>query len=145
MISSPVDCPPRGRPLYLLSILLTVGSGLLLRSRFVSLPEPVEKYGGDMLWALLVFFGFAFAFHRASTLRIALLALGFACSIEFSQIYHAEWIDRIRAMRLGHLILGSTFNLPDLLAYAAGVAVGVAFECARHRGRQSARLRAESR
>ncbi len=119
---------PRSRPLYTLRIALTVASGLLLRSPFVSLPRFAEKYGGDMLWALMVFFGFAAAFPRASTLRVGLLALGFAWIIEFSQLYHAEWIDRIRAMRIGHLVLGSAFNPPDLLAYTAGVAVGMGFE-----------------
>lgn len=125
---NPPSPTPRSRPLYLLWIALTVGAGLLLRSRFVSLPEAVEKYGGDALWALMVFFGFALLFHRASTLRLGLLALGFAWAIEFLQLYHAPWIEGIRARRIGHLILGSTFNAPDLLAYVAGVALGMAFE-----------------
>jgi hypothetical protein len=122
---------PRSRPLYALWIALTTTSGLLLRSRFVSLPRFVEKYGGDMLWALVVFFGFAWLFHRCSPLRIGLLTLGFSWGVEFSQLYHADWIDRIRAMPGGHLVLGSTFNPPDLIAYAAGVAAGVALECIR--------------
>jgi hypothetical protein len=120
---------PRSRPLYVLWIALAVGAGLLLRSRFVSLPEAAEKYGGDAIWALMVFLGLALVFHRASTLRVGLIALGFAWTIEFLQLYHAPWIDGIRAMRIGHLILGSTFNAPDLLAYAAGIAFGVAFAC----------------
>ena len=119
---------PRSRPLYILWIGLTIGAGLLLRSRFVSLPESVEKYGGDALWALMVFFGFALIFHRASTGRIGLLALGFAWAIEFSQLYRAPWIDGIRATRIGHLVLGSVFNAPDLLAYAVGIALGGVFE-----------------
>ena len=132
---------PRRRPFYALWIALTIGSGLLLRSRFASLPEFAEKYGGDMLWALMVFFGFGLIFRRASTLRIGLPALGFAWAIEFSQIYRAEWIDGIRETRIGHLVLGSTFNPPDLLAYVAGVALGVALESMRGRASRSGRLR----
>lgn len=124
---------PRSRPLYILWIALTVGAGLLLRSRFVSLPESVEKYGGDALWALMVFFGFALIFPRASAQRVGLLALGFAWAIEFSQLYRAPWIEHIRATRIGHLVLGSVFNAPDLLAYAAGIGTGVLLECIRHR------------
>jgi hypothetical protein len=131
------DSAPRNRLLYGLVMALVMGCGLLWRSRFVSLPEFATKYGGDMLWALLVFLGFAFVFRRESTLRLGLLALGFAWAVEFSQIYHAEWLDRIRSMRIGALVLGSTFDPPDLLAYAAGIAVGVAFECLRNAPRSS--------
>lgn len=137
----PTSPTPRSRLLYLLWIALTIGSGLLLRSRFVSLPKAVEKYGGDALWALMAFFGFALIFHRSSTLRIGLLALGFAWGVEFLQLYQAEWITSFRATRIGHLILGSTFNRPDLLAYAAGVGIGVALELLfRHRARTAAEI-----
>ena len=68
----------RNRFLYALLILLAMAGGLLWRSRFVSLSPFMTKYGGDALWALLVFFGFGFLFRRISTLRLALAALGFA-------------------------------------------------------------------
>lgn len=107
---------------------LVTAAGLLLRSRFVSLPPFPTKYGGDALWALLVYFGFGFIFPRLAIARLAWISLGLAWLVEFSQLYHAPWIDGIRAMRVGHLVLGSTFNWPDLPAYAFGVAIGVVFE-----------------
>ncbi len=106
---------------------LVMMSGLSWRSG--GLPPFVSKYGGDLLWALLVFCAFAFIFPRAATLHLTLLALGFAWAIEFSQLYHADWIDQIRATRIGALTLGSVFNWPDLLAYAIGVAVGAVLDC----------------
>ncbi|MCW1913174.1 DUF2809 domain-containing protein [Luteolibacter sp. GHJ8] len=127
----------RSRPLYTLWILLTIASGLLLRSHPVSLPPPIEKYGGDLLWALMAFFGFAWLFRRSSTLRIGAAALAFAWTIEFLQLYRAAWLDAIRQTRPGHLVLGSTFNPPDLLAYAAGVALGIALETLAARSRPS--------
>lgn len=114
----------RSRCLYALLMLLVMAGGLLWRSRFVSLPAFMTKYGGDALWALLVFFGFGFVFRRISTLRLSAVSLCFAGAIEFSQLYQAPWINSIRQMRLGHLILGSTFNWPDLPAYALGIALG---------------------
>jgi hypothetical protein len=87
-----------------------------------------SKYGGDALWALMVFLCFGFAFCRSSTLRIALGALCFAWAIEFLQLYHAHWIDTVRATRVGRLVLGDTFNGPDLIAYTVGIAVGVVAE-----------------
>ena len=90
------------------------------------------------LWALMVFLGFGFVFRRASTLQIALMSVCFAWGIELLQLYHAPWIDALRARRLGHLVLGSAFNAPDLIAYATGVAVGTVGE------RTSRRFRAET-
>jgi hypothetical protein len=103
---------------------LVMAGGLLWRSRLVSLSPFMTKYGGDALWSLLVFTGFGFLFSRISTFRLSLVSLGFAWAVEFSQLYHAPWIDSIRAVRLGHLVLGSTFNWPDLPAYAVGIAIG---------------------
>lgn len=108
-----------------------MAGGILWRSRFLHLPAFLTKYGGDALWALLVFFGFGFLLRRVSTRRLALVSLGFAWAVEFSQLYHAPWIDSIRAMRIGHLVLGSTFNGPDLAAYACGIALGALLESGR--------------
>lgn len=116
----------RGRCLYALAGLLVVGLGLFLRSGLLMpLPGGVIKYGGDALWALVVFLGLGLVRPRDSTLRLGLLALGCAWAVEFSQLYHAPWIDAVRATRLGRLVLGSTFNAPDLPAYALGIALGV--------------------
>jgi hypothetical protein len=118
----------RSRQVYALAATLVVGIGLLWRSGHLPLSSFIAKYGGDALWALLVFFGFGFVFRRVSTLRLFLISLCFAWAIEFSQMYHAHWIGSIRSTRIGHLILGSTFNSPDLLAYVVGVALGAAGE-----------------
>lgn len=128
----------RSRWLYALLMLLVMAGGLLWRSRFVSLPAFVTKYGGDALWALLVFFGFGLVFRRISTPRLAAVSLGFAWAIEFSQLCHGHWIDAIRATRPGHLIFGSTFNWPDLLAYPIGIALGAFAEtvCRKRSGRR---------
>jgi hypothetical protein len=106
----------------------SVAAGLLWRSGLIPLPQGLSNNGGDALWALMVFVGFGFLLPRASTLVIALLALIFAWGVEFSQIYHAPWINAIRATIPGRLVLGTTFNWPDLPAYAVGVALGVLAE-----------------
>ncbi|GAB3994412.1 hypothetical protein GCM10028807_32170 [Spirosoma daeguense] len=85
-------------------------------------------YVGDVLWALMVFFGFAFVFRKWPTWVVAVATLAFSFFIEISQLYHAPWIDEIRAMPLGGLILGFTFVWSDLLCYSLGVGVGVLVE-----------------
>lgn len=119
----------RSRPRYALATVLVIGLGLLWRSNLFPLSDFVAKYGGDALWALMVFLCFGIVFPRTSTVRIAFGAVGFAWAIEFLQLYHAPWIDGIRATRFGHLVLGTTYNSPDLIAYALGIAVGALAEC----------------
>jgi hypothetical protein len=105
-------------------VLLGLGS-----RRFASvLPAFLGKYPGDALWALLVFALFGLARPRASTLRIGLYALATSYIVEVSQLYEPAWLVRIRHTTLGHLVLGTTFNPLDLVAYTAGVAFGMAVE-----------------
>ena len=114
----------RNRVLYAVLAVTVVAAGLLWRSGLIPLPQWLSNYGGDALWALMVFVGFGFLLPRASTLLVALVALAFSWGVEFSQLYHAPWIDFIRATIPGRLVLGNTFAWPDLIAYAVGVAVG---------------------
>ena len=114
----------RSRMLYAVLALVVVGLGLLWRSNWLPLAPGVAKFGGDALWSLMVFFGFRFLWPSLRIWNAALTALVFSFAIEFSQLYHAPWIDHLRSYRVGGLILGSTFNWPDLGAYAAGVLLG---------------------
>jgi len=127
-MKTPIIPVQRRRPIYALVTALVIGTGLLWRSGLFPLPDFIAKYGGDSLWALVVFLCFGIAFHRSSTVRIALVAVCFAWSIEFLQLYHVPWIDGIRSTRLGHLVLGTMFNGPDLLAYVVGIALGALAE-----------------
>ena len=119
----------RSRLAYGSATALVIGAGLLWRSELVPLPSLLAKYGGDLLWALVVFLGFGFVFRRSSTVQVALGAVCFAWSVEFLQLYHAPWIDVIRSTRLGQLVLGTSFNSPDLIAYVIGIALGAFTEC----------------
>jgi hypothetical protein len=132
----------RNRLIYAVAIVLVIGTGLLLRSHLLPLPAFLVKYGGDALWALVVFLGFGFAFRRSSTAWIAVAAVCFAWTVEFLQLYHAPWIEAIRATRPGRLVLGSSFNGPDLMAYVIGIAVGALAECVSFRGARSAEQKA---
>jgi hypothetical protein len=105
-----------------------VTCGLLWRSGLIPLPQRLSNNGGDALWALMVFLGFGFLLPRASTFMVALVTLAFSWGVEFSQLYHAPWIDSIRATIPGRLVLGNTFNWPDLIAYAVGIALGTLAE-----------------
>ncbi|WP_240625902.1 ribosomal maturation YjgA family protein [Spirosoma pollinicola] len=85
----------------------------------------IKNYIGDVLWALMVYFGFALLFNKWPVKVIALTAIAFSFSIEISQLYHAFWIDSLRATRLGGLMLGFSFVWSDLPCYCMGVLIGV--------------------
>ena len=101
-------------------------------------PEVFGKYPGDVLWALVVYCGWAIVMPTASVRRVVLCALASSFLVEGSQLYHAPWIDRIRRTTLGHLVLGFTFHSWDFLAYAIGIAVGCLLDLVQsHQSRRS--------
>lgn len=80
------------------------------------------KYAGVALYATLIY---ALAAFWLRPLWAALAATGFSWAIEFFQLTGIP-ADLSAHNTLAHLILGSTFNPPDLLWYAAGAALGAA-------------------
>ncbi len=125
---TPTAYTARPRVTYALLLGSVLGAGLLWRSGWLPLSPFWFKYGGDSLWALAVFLGFGTIWRMASTTRVACLALAFSFAVEFSQLCHAPWLEAIRGNMLGRLVLGSTFNAPDLLAYVAGIGAAMAGE-----------------
>ena len=119
----------RSRPLYVLLVLAVIAAGLASRRYPFLLPAQFGKYPGDALWALMVMLLYGLARPGWSIGRVAAAALATSFAVEFSQLYQADWINAVRHTTLGHLVLGSTFHAPDLLAYSAGVAADAALEC----------------
>jgi len=64
-------------------------------------------------------------FIKAQTNRIVIYSMSFCYAIEFSQLYKAPWIDKLRHTLFGRLVLGDTFLWGDLLSYTVGIAIGV--------------------
>jgi Protein of unknown function (DUF2809) len=83
----------------------------------------VKLYFGDVLWAMMIYFGLKMLLPNQSK-KVAYLALVFCFLIEFSQLYHAPWIDNIRSNRLGGLVLGFGFLWSDLVCYLLGIGLG---------------------
>ena len=131
--------PPRNRVYQGIACAAIVGLGLLSRSGRVGLPKFWAKYSGDALWALMVFVLVGLIFPRRSTLFVAGVAFAYACITEFSQLYHAAWIDAIRRNPLGRLVLGDTFAWADIAAYLAGILLGAAVEYGLSRRPKSSR------
>jgi hypothetical protein len=89
------------------------------------LPVLIRKRTGDAMWAAAIFALATVVKPRWSPARAAAVTLAIAFSIEFSQIYHRPWLDRIRRTLFGRLVLGSGFSWLDQLAYVVGVVIVV--------------------
>ncbi|HQF56652.1 MAG TPA: DUF2809 domain-containing protein [Fibrobacteria bacterium] len=109
-------------------ILATIAVGLASRKFPGLLPTFLGQYPGDALWATMVFFLWGLVLPKASIARVAALALATSWIVEFAQFIQAPWLVALRSTTIGHLILGSTFHAPDLVAYTVGVGLGAGLE-----------------
>jgi glycopeptide antibiotics resistance protein len=100
---------------------LSILAGLLSRSSLIDLPPFIDAYIGDVIWAFMVFYLFAIVFYKAKLKKPLLVAFVFSFVIEFSQMYHAPWIDHIRSIKVFALVLGRGFLWTDLVCYTVGI------------------------
>jgi hypothetical protein len=138
---APTPPRPRSRPIYVLWIGLTIAAGLASRHWSRLLPALLRKNAGDGLWALMVFLLLGIVWPKRSTAWTASVAAIISILDEFSQAYHAPWLDAIRANAIGHLILGSDFAWGDMLDYLIGIALGAGLEFAYRRLTQAGQMR----
>jgi hypothetical protein len=111
----------RNRKIYLLLIPLVMALGILSRKFSYLLPDVINTYLGDAIWATMIYVMMAFVFANKLPKQIAVFSLLFCYAIELSQLYQAPWINAIRSTTIGALVLGSGFLWSDLLAYALGI------------------------
>jgi len=79
------------------------------------------KYAGVALYATLIYALLSFWLRP---LWAAIAATGFSWAVEFFQLTGIP-ADLSARSTLAHLVLGSTFNAPDLFWYVVGAALGV--------------------
>ncbi|MGG2467306.1 DUF2809 domain-containing protein [Paraclostridium bifermentans] len=109
---------------YLVVTMFTMIMGLLSRKYMNIFPKAIDPFVGDMLWAMMVYFGLRFLIPKLKLTKTLILAIVFSFSIEISQLYQADWINNIRATTLGGLVLGHGFLFEDLISYSLGIVMG---------------------
>ncbi|PQA59503.1 ribosomal maturation YjgA family protein [Siphonobacter curvatus] len=108
------------RATYAALLFITISLGLIGR-RLAFVPLAV----GDALWAVAVFWVLHLLNPQAKTSRLALFALLISYAIEFSQLWQASWLVKLRSTLPGKLLLGQGFLYSDLIAYSLGISVVV--------------------
>lgn len=100
---------------YFITILLVLILGILSR-KITGIP----LFIGDVLYAVLIYFGFRFLIIDSKKSTSHLLSLLFCFGIEILQLVQIDWLLAIRKNTLGHYILGEGFLWLDLLCYVVG-------------------------
>ncbi|WP_272263578.1 ribosomal maturation YjgA family protein [Streptomyces xanthophaeus] len=100
--------------------MLTVVTALVLRAMTTG---DVAKYGGDALYTVLLLALVVLAAPRVAPLKAASCALAASWAVEFLQLTPVP-AELSRHSTVARLVLGSTFNPPDLFWYAAGATAG---------------------
>lgn len=109
------------RKVYLFWVIVTIMIGLFSRT---SLALAYIPDIGDTLYGLMFFGIIGFVFPQKKSIEIALIAIGVCFLIELSQLCQADWLNQIRANRLGRLVLGYGFLWADLGYYTLGGILG---------------------
>lgn len=75
---------------------------------------------GDFLYAVMMYVFIRLVWIDKSAIQILMISLAICYGIEFSQLYHANWINELRNTLLGRYTLGQGFLWSDILAYSFG-------------------------
>lgn len=110
---------------YLIITFIVMIMGLLSRKFMFIFPKAIAPFVGDMLWAMMIYFGFRFVFLKLKIKENFILSIIFCFGIEISQLYQANWINAIRNTTLGGLVLGHGFLWMDLISYSLGIVIAL--------------------
>ena len=80
----------------------------------------IRPFVGDMLVVILIF-TLCRSVINANHFRLGLCVLIFAFTVEIGQYFNLISILGLRHVRLARIVIGTTYDFHDLLAYGAGV------------------------
>ncbi len=120
----------RRRCRFGLLVAATIAAGLIVHWYGTILPALARDVLGDALWAMMIYWATGAASPTARIGARVAGAVAVCWGVELSQIYHAPWLDHLRATTPGHLVLGSDFSGRDLGAYVVGVLGAAVLEAA---------------
>lgn len=118
----------RSLSLSLALIAATVAAGLVVRFAPLSLPWFVAKYGGSMLWALMVYWIVSMLLPGLRIAAVAAIACGVAACVECFKLYHSPALDAFRLTTPGILLLGRFFSVWNIAAYWLAICLGAAID-----------------
>ena len=126
--------PTRRRLIALLALVAVVAAGLVIH---VVLPSSAATdIAGDALYTVAVYAGVVVILPRLRPLVVGLIAGGWSVFVELFQAtgIPAEWAERFRPVAL---VLGTGFDVRDLVVYACAALAVVGVDAAVGRSQRS--------
>jgi hypothetical protein len=128
---------PRPLMLSLVLCFATIVAGIAVRFAPLGLPAGVVKYGGSMLWALMIYWIVSTVLGRCRLPTATLIAGLIATAVEFFKLYRSPGMDAFRLTLPGILVLGRYFSVWDIAAYWVAIGAGAWLDRGlRRRGRK---------
>ena len=114
------------RPFALSALLIvaTIAAGLAIRLAPLEMPNALVKYGGSLLWAMMIYWMVSAARPHWRLARSALVSSAVALCVELFKLYHTPSLDAFRFTLPGKLLLGRIFSFWALLAYTIAILSG---------------------
>ena len=107
--------------MFLFLLLTELFIGIFVHDRFI------RPYAGDVLVVILIY-TFLRALFPHGVKNLIWYVLLFAVSVEILQYFHIGRLLGLEHNRAAMIILGSTFDVKDILCYAAGCLIILVWE-----------------
>ena len=106
---------------YALLWAASIPIGLLSRKYRHLMPDLLDEYLGDVIWAMMLYYGARMLFTKRHMHFAFFLSIIFAYSVELSGLIKVGWLSAIRHTFLGHMVLGTDFTPSDFVCYTIGI------------------------
>jgi hypothetical protein len=114
--------------IYVGLAIATTLAGLILRLAPLGWPFWITKWGGSLLWAMMVYWLVAMVIPLRSIWTAAGISAVIAGAVELVRLYHTPGLDAFRKTLTGVLLLGSVFSLWHIVVYWVAIAVAAGID-----------------
>lgn len=119
--------PDRLKRFFAAIAVIATGTTLRLTGYEAGLPYGFVKYGGSLLWGVMVYLLVTASLPGRPRSQL-LFSVAIAVVAELLRLYHTPWLDEFRLTLAGALLLGRIFSVWNIVAYLTGIAVAAAID-----------------
>lgn len=96
----------------------------ILIAAFLTNYKLIRGFCGDIVVTILIYY-FIKSFIKIKPIRLGILVLIFSYTIEIMQYFHLVNLLGLGGNKIARIVIGSTFDFSDLMAYTIGIAMAI--------------------